>query len=48
MNKKNAQDSCKAILQVNAYRYQDSCKILASFSIHLQESGKLIDSVRIL
>ena len=41
---KNLQESCKAILQVNAYRYQDSCKILASFSSHLQESFKLIDS----
>ena len=42
--KKDLQESCKAIMQVNAYRYQDSCKILANFSIHLQESCKLIDS----
>ena len=43
MNKKNLQESCKVTLQVNAYQYQDSCKIptgfgftwksLASFSI---------------
>ena len=35
----------EAILQVNAYGYQVACKILASFSIHLQESCKLIDSL---
>ena len=35
----------EAILQVHAYGYQVVCKILASFSIHLQESCKLIDSL---
>ena len=34
----------EAILQVNAYGYQVACKILASFSIHLQDFCKLFDS----
>ena len=43
-NLKKLQESCKAILQVNAYRYKDPCKILASLSIHLQNSCKPFDS----